>query len=107
MNRWIGQRSTMTADEHMIIASTEFTTAHQVALQPRGRSVVQWHQAGFSELGFPNQQTIFRDVCKSQSQRLRNTQPGGGQQRDQRGVRLNSDCATRTESTGSFEKATH
>ena len=31
MNRWIGQRSTMTADEHMIIASTEFTTAHQVA----------------------------------------------------------------------------
>ena len=50
------------------------TAAHQVALQPRGRGVVQWHQAGFSELGFPNQQAIFRDVCKSQPQRLRNTQ---------------------------------
>ena len=32
MNRWIGQRSTMTADEHMIIASTELAAAHQVAL---------------------------------------------------------------------------
>ena len=34
MNRRIGQRSTMTADEYVIIASTEFMTAHQVALQP-------------------------------------------------------------------------
>ena len=67
MNRWIGQRSTMTADEHMkyIIASTEFTTAHQIALQTRDRRVVQWHQARLSEFSFANQQAIFRDVCKS------------------------------------------
>ena len=105
MNRRIGQRPAMTADEHMVIAGTEFAAAYQVAPQPRGRGVVQWHQAGFSELGFPNQQAIIRDVCKSQPQRLGNTQPGGSQQRDQSGVCLSSDRATRTESTGGFEKA--
>lgn len=105
MNRWIGQRSTMTADEHMVIVGTEFAAAYQVAPQPRDRGVVQWHQAGFSELGLPNQQAIIRDVGKSQPQRLGNPQPGGGQQRDQSGVRLGSDRATRTESTGGFEEA--
>ena len=45
-------------------------------------------------------------MSANQSQRLRNTQPGGGQQRDQRGACLSSGRATRTESTGGFEKAT-
>jgi hypothetical protein len=31
MNRWIGQRSTMTADEHMVIVGTEFAAAYQIA----------------------------------------------------------------------------
>ena len=66
---------------------------------------MQWHQTGLSELGLPNQQAIIRDVGKSQPQRLGNSQPGGGQQRDQSGVCLGSHRATRTESTGGFEKA--
>jgi hypothetical protein len=32
MNRCVRQRSTMTADEHMVIAGTEFAAAYQIAL---------------------------------------------------------------------------
>ena len=31
MNHWIGRRSTMAADKHMIITSTEFGAAYQIA----------------------------------------------------------------------------
>jgi hypothetical protein len=32
MNRWIGQRSNMTANKHIVTVATEFAAAYQIAI---------------------------------------------------------------------------
>jgi hypothetical protein len=58
----VHERLPIVGNEDMVTTPPHLLTVHQVASQPLYGSIVQWHQSGFLELGFANQQTIGSDV---------------------------------------------
>ena len=54
--RGVGQWPPRIGDEEAVMVCRELTTTLNVSRQPKGDSLVHRHQAGFVELGLPDQQ---------------------------------------------------
>ena len=56
------------------------SSTFQVSCEARSRRWMQRHKAALVKLGFPNNQTVIRDVVETKIQRFGNAQSGDGQQ---------------------------